>query len=78
MMCLHPHEDFVAEWSEVVFGKGLTFDFFSDPLVRKIILVTAQCADSIITISRTHGKDTILPRRNTWTVKIHPSTDVRL
>ena len=33
------HEDFV--WSEVVFGKGLTFDFFSDPLVLKVILVTA-------------------------------------
>ena len=55
------HEDFVAAWSEAVLGKGLTFDFFSDPLVRKAILVTAQCADSIITFSSTHGKDTILP-----------------
>jgi hypothetical protein len=27
------HEDFVAAWSEVL-GKGLTFDFFSDTLVR--------------------------------------------
>jgi hypothetical protein len=26
------HEDFVVTWSEVVIGKGLTFDFFSDPL----------------------------------------------
>ena len=34
------HEDFVAAWSETVFGKGLTFEFFSDPLVRKAILVT--------------------------------------
>ena len=25
------HEDFVAAWSEAVLGKGLTFDFFSDP-----------------------------------------------
>jgi hypothetical protein len=52
-----------------VFGKGLTFDFFSDPLVRKAVLVTAQCADSIITSSSTYGKDTVLPRRKTWTVK---------
>jgi hypothetical protein len=36
------HEDFVAEWSQAVFGKGLTFDFFSDPLVRKAILVTVR------------------------------------
>ena len=72
------HEDFVAAWSEAVFGKGLTFDFFSDPLVRKAILVTAQCADSIITSSSTHGKDTILPRRTTWTAKILPTTDDRL
>ena len=34
-------EDFMTVWSEVVFGKGLTLDFFSDPLVRKDILVTA-------------------------------------
>ena len=27
-------------------GKGLTFDFFSDLLVREVILVTAQCADA--------------------------------
>jgi hypothetical protein len=26
------HEDFVVAWSEEVFGKGLTFAFFSDPL----------------------------------------------
>jgi hypothetical protein len=71
------HEDFVAVWSEEVFGKGLTFDFFSDTLVRKAILVTAQCADSIITSSSTHGKDTVLPRRTTWTSKILPATDDR-
>jgi hypothetical protein len=71
------HEDFVAAWSEAVLGKGLTFDFFSDPLVRKAILVTAQCADSM-TSSSTHGKDTILPRRTTWTAKILPATDDRL
>jgi hypothetical protein len=40
------HEDFVVVWNEAVFGKGLTFDFFSDTLVRKAILVTVQCADS--------------------------------
>ena len=28
------------KWNETVFGKGLTFDFFSDPLVHKDILVT--------------------------------------
>ncbi len=33
-------EDLMVEWSEAVFDKGLTFDFFSDPLVRKDILVT--------------------------------------
>ena len=32
------HEDFVVVWSEAVFGKGLTFDFFTDPLVHKAIL----------------------------------------
>ena len=42
-------EEFINAWSEAVLGKGLTFDFFSDPLVRKAILVTAKCADSIIT-----------------------------
>ena len=67
-------EDFEVVWSEVVLGKGLTFDFFSDPLVRKAILVTAQCADSSITSSSTYGKDTVLPRRNTWTAKILPVT----
>ena len=72
------HEDFVAAWSEAVLGKGLTFDFFSDPLARKAILVTAQCADSIITSSSTHGKDTVLPRRKTWTAKNLPATDDRL
>ncbi len=61
------HEDFVAAWSEAVLGKGLTFDFFSDPLVRKAILVTAQCADSIISSSSTHAKDTVLIRRTTRT-----------
>jgi hypothetical protein len=71
------HEDFVV-WNEAVLGKGLTFDFFSDPLVRKTIRVTAQCADSIITFSSTHGKDTILSRRDTWTVKVLPATDDRL
>ena len=72
------HEDFVAAWSEAVLGKGLTFDFFSDPLVRKVILVTAQCAESIITSSSMHGKDTVLPRRNTWTAKNLSTTDDRL
>jgi hypothetical protein len=72
------HEDFVAAWSVAVLGKGLTFDFFSVPLVRKAILVTAQCADSIITSSSTHAKDTVLPRRTTRTAKILPATDDRL
>ena len=72
------HEDFVTVWSEVVLGKGLTFDFFSDPLVRKSILVTVQCDDSIITFSITHGKDTILTKRTTWTVKNLPATHDRL
>ena len=40
------HEDFVVVWSEVVFGKGLTFDFFSDPLVRQDILVTTDSNES--------------------------------
>jgi hypothetical protein len=40
--------------------------------------VTEQCADSIITSSSTHGKDTVLTRRNTWTVKILSATDDRL
>ncbi len=34
------HKDFVSTWSESVLGKGLTFDFFCDTLVRKNILVT--------------------------------------
>ncbi len=71
------HEDFVATWSEAVLVKGLTFDFFSDTVVHKVILVTVLCADSIITSSSTHGKDTVLPRRTTWTAKILPATDVR-
>ena len=50
------HEDFVTVWNETVLVKGLTFDFFSDPLVFKTILVTVQCADSIITFSSTQGK----------------------
>jgi hypothetical protein len=72
------HENLVAASSEAVIGKGLTFDFFSDTLVRKVILVTVQCADSIITSSSKHGKDTVLPRRTTWTVMILPVTDDRL
>ena len=54
------HEDFVEVWSETVLDKGLTFDFFSDPLVHKDILVTEQCVDSIITFFSTYGKDTLL------------------
>ncbi len=54
------------------------FDFFSDPLVRKAILVTAQYADSIITSFSTHAKDTVLLRRTTRTAKILPATDDRL
>ena len=30
------HEDFVVAWSEAVFGKGLTFDFFIDPLSGRL------------------------------------------
>jgi hypothetical protein len=63
------HEDFVTVWSEAVVGTGLTFDFVIGTLVRKAILVTVQCADSIITSSSTHGKNNVLPRRATWTVK---------
>ena len=54
------HEDFVTVWSEAVFDKGLMFDFFSDPLIHKDILVTVNYV--IITFSSTEGKDTILPR----------------
>jgi hypothetical protein len=71
-------EEFINAWSEAVLGKGLTFDFFSDPLVRKAILVTAQCADSIITFAGSSAKDTLLPKRSTWTQKILPQTDARL
>ena len=68
----------MAVWNETVLDNGLMFDFFSDPLVRKDILVTVQCADSIITFSSTEGKDTILPRRTVWTTKILSVTDDRL
>ena len=71
-------EEFINAWSEAALGKGLTFDFFSDPLVRKAILVTAQCADSIITFAGSSAKDTLLPKRSTWTQKILPQTDARL
>ena len=36
----------MSVWSEAVPDKGLRFDFFSDPLARKVILVTVQCTDS--------------------------------
>ena len=65
-------EEFINAWSEAVLGKGLTFDFFSDPIVRKAILVTAKCADSIITFAGSSAKDTLLPKRSTWTQKILP------
>ena len=61
------HVDLAAEWSEEVLGKGLTFDFFSDPLVQKAMLMPAQCADSIITFSSTHGKD---PSRTFGTAQV--------
>ena len=35
-------EEFINVWSEAVLGKGWTFDFFRDPLVRQDILVTAK------------------------------------
>ncbi len=57
---------------------GLTFDFFSYLLVCKAILVTAKCADSIITFADSTVKDTLLPKRSTWTQKILPQTDARL
>ena len=53
-------EEFINVWSEAVLGKGLTFDFFRDPLVLKSILVTAKCADSIITFPDSSAKDTLL------------------
>jgi hypothetical protein len=31
-------EEFINTWSEAVLGKGLTFDFFSDPLVLSPLL----------------------------------------
>ena len=71
-------EEFINAWSETVLGKGLTFDFFSDPLVRKAILVTAKCVDSIITFADSSAKDTLLPKRSTWTQKILPQTDAHL
>ena len=71
-------EEFINVWSEAVLGKGLTFDFFSDPLVRKAILVTAKCADSIITLAGSSAKDTLPSKRSTWTQKILPQTDVHL
>jgi hypothetical protein len=45
--------------SVAVIGKGLTFDCFSDPLVRKAILVTVQCADSIITSMMGHSYSSV-------------------
>ncbi len=60
-------------WSEAVLGKGLIFDFFSDPRVHKAILVTVQCADSIITFSDSSTKDTLMSKRITQ--KILPQTD---
>ena len=71
-------EEFINVWSEVVLGKGLTFDLFSDPVVREAILVTPQCADSIITFPDSRAKDTLLTKRSTWTQKILPQTDARL
>ena len=71
-------EEFINTWSEAVIGKGLTFDFFRDPLVHKVILVTVQCADSIITFAGSSAQDTLLPKRSTWTQKILPQTDARL
>ena len=71
-------EEFINVWNEAVLGKGLTFDFFSDPLVRKVILVTVKCADSIITFVDSTGKDTLLSKRSTWSQKLLPQTDVRL
>ena len=68
-------EEFINAWSEAVLGKGLTFDFFSDPLVRKALLVTAKCADSIITFVGSSAKDTLLTKRSTWTQKVLPQTD---
>ncbi len=59
-------------------GKGLTFDFFNDLLVNQAILVTVQCADSIITFADSITKDTVLPKRSTWTQKILPQTDAHL
>ena len=71
-------EEFINVWSEVVLGKGLTFDLFSDPVVREAILVTPQCSDSMITFSVSITKDTLLPKRSTWTQKILPQTDDHL
>ncbi len=41
------HEDFLVVWDEAVLGKGLTFDFFCDPLIRKVILVTASMRSTL-------------------------------
>ncbi len=71
-------EEFINLWNEAVLGKGLTFDVFNDPLVHKAILVTEQCTDSIITFPVSNAKDSLLPKRNTWTQKILPQTDPRL
>ncbi len=58
-------EEFMNVWSEAVLGKGLTFVFFSDPLVCKAILVTVKCVDYIITFTDSSVKDTLLPKRST-------------
>ncbi len=47
-------------------------------MILKAILVTAQCADSIITFVDSSAKDTLLTKRSTWTQTIIPQTDAHL
>lgn len=58
-------EEFVNAWSDAVAGKGLTLDFLDDPLVRRAILITAQCGESILTFKgaeqKDAGQDTLFP-----------------
>ena len=53
-------EEFINSWIETVFGKGLTFDFFNDPLVHKVILVTVQCTGTVLQYTKS-GSGTIIP-----------------
>ncbi len=72
--------EFEECWSESIINNRLSPSLVDDPLFRKTLVTTARlgqtvCVDKGTTLGK---RDTTLPHRHTFSMKIIPSTDKRM